>query len=70
MRKTFCIYLCLVVEKVSHCLFCLVFVFSICEFLFKAVIFKLFRFGVVLINNMAFEHSVLPLSWELICSSA
>lgn len=27
---------------------------SACEFLFKAVIFKLFRFSIVLIENMAF----------------
>lgn len=47
IRKTLCIYLCLGVEKVSHRLFCSVFVFPACEFLFKVVIFILFRFSVV-----------------------
>lgn len=54
IRKTFGIYLCLGVEKVFPHSSCSVFVFSACEFLFKAVIFISFSFSVVLIDNMAF----------------
>lgn len=55
LYKEDCLYLFMsCAEKVSHCLFCSVFVFSACEFLSKAVIFKWFRFSVVLIDNMAF----------------